>query len=106
MYTWAAARQNQQMACAPSEDSDQPEHPPSLIRVFAVRFMGIYGTNLSSCVQRRFWSDWTNALADLNPLGADFVGFVMLWLKWFSSRIFTQYIKRHFYLRFFFPGKK
>ena len=25
------------MACAPSEDSDQPEHPPSLIRVFAVR---------------------------------------------------------------------
>ena len=25
------------MACAPSEDSDQPVHPPSLIRVFAVR---------------------------------------------------------------------
>ena len=24
------------MACAPSEDSDQPRHPPSLIRVFAV----------------------------------------------------------------------
>ena len=24
------------MACAPSEDSDQPEHPPSLIRVFPV----------------------------------------------------------------------
>ena len=23
--------------CAPSEDSDQPGHPPSLIRVFAVR---------------------------------------------------------------------
>ena len=22
--------------CAPSEDSDQPAHPPSLIRVFAV----------------------------------------------------------------------
>ena len=28
------------MACAPSEDSDQPGHPPSLIRVFAVRLMG------------------------------------------------------------------
>ena len=26
-----------QMECAPSEDSDQPGHPPSLIRVFAVR---------------------------------------------------------------------
>ena len=25
------------MACAHSEDSDQPGHPPSLIRVFAVR---------------------------------------------------------------------
>ena len=25
------------MACAPSEDSDQPGHPPSLIRVFADR---------------------------------------------------------------------
>ena len=25
------------MACAPSEDSDQPGHPPILIRVFAVR---------------------------------------------------------------------
>ena len=25
------------MACAPSEDSDQPGHPPRLIRVFAVR---------------------------------------------------------------------
>ena len=24
------------MACAPSEDSDQPGHPPCLIRVFAV----------------------------------------------------------------------
>ena len=28
------------MACALSEDSDQPGHSPSLIRVFAVRPMG------------------------------------------------------------------
>ena len=28
------------MAYAPSEDSDQPGHPLSLIRVFAVRSMG------------------------------------------------------------------
>ena len=26
--------------CAPSEDSDQPGHPPRLIRVFAVHSMG------------------------------------------------------------------
>ena len=29
-----------EMACAPSEDSDQPGHPPSLIRVFVVHLMG------------------------------------------------------------------
>ena len=28
------------MASAPSDDSDQPGHPPSLIRVFAVHLMG------------------------------------------------------------------
>ena len=28
------------VACAPSEDSDQPGHPPSLISVFAVRSVG------------------------------------------------------------------
>ena len=28
------------MTCAPSEDSDQPGHPPSLIRVFALHSMG------------------------------------------------------------------
>ena len=33
----AATWQNQQNECAPSEDSDQPGHPSSLIRVFAVR---------------------------------------------------------------------
>ena len=30
-------RKTNKMACAPSEDSDQPGHPPSLIRGFAVR---------------------------------------------------------------------
>ena len=34
---WDASWQNQQNDCAPSEDSDQPGHPPSLIRIFAVR---------------------------------------------------------------------
>ena len=37
---WARAWQTQQMPCATSEDSDQAGHPPSLIRVFAVRSMG------------------------------------------------------------------
>ena len=33
---WATSWQTQQNDCAPSKDSDQPGHPPSLIRVFAV----------------------------------------------------------------------
>ena len=31
-----AHNKTNKMACAPSEDSDQPGHPPSLIRVYAV----------------------------------------------------------------------
>ena len=41
------------MACVPSEDSDQPGHPPCLIRVFTVRSMGSYGPKFSSCGQQR-----------------------------------------------------
>ena len=37
---WAATWQNQQNECVPSEDSDEPGHPPSLIRIFAVRSTG------------------------------------------------------------------
>ena len=37
LIIWAASWQNKQNECAPSEDSDQPGYPPSLIRVFAVR---------------------------------------------------------------------
>ena len=36
--------QNQQNECVPSKDSDQPGHPPSLIRVFAVH------------MKKAFWS--------------------------------------------------
>ena len=34
---WSATCQNQQNGCASSEDSDQPRHPHSLTRLFAVR---------------------------------------------------------------------
>ena len=40
VVVWAASWQNQQNDCAPSEDSDQPGHPPSLIKVFALCLMG------------------------------------------------------------------
>ena len=40
------------MTFVPSEDSDQPGHPPNLIRVFAVRSMGSLGPNFVSSGQR------------------------------------------------------
>ena len=41
------------MACAPSEDSDQPGHPPSLIRVFAVRLKKAWVLSYPLSAQRR-----------------------------------------------------
>ena len=40
------------MTFVPSEDSDQPGHPPSLIRVFALRSMGSLGPKFASGGQR------------------------------------------------------
>ena len=97
MLKWAASWQNQQCGCAPSEDSDQSGHPPSLIRVFAVRMKRAWvlsyrlsaqrilwsdwGYPLSA--QRRHWSDWADAQADLSFRWAHthFVGFVTSRLK-------------------------
>ena len=38
-HKWAAAWRTNKMTCVPSEDSDQSGHPPSLIKVFAVRMI-------------------------------------------------------------------
>ena len=74
--------------CAPSEDSDQPGHPSSLIRVFAVRSVGSYRPEVSSCGQQRLRSDWADAQADPNLRWAHShcVGFVMRQLKFFRFR--------------------
>ena len=76
---WAATWQNQQSECAPSEDSDQPGHPPSLIRFFAVRMKKAWALSYPLSAQRRLWSDWADAQADLSLRWAHshFVGFVM-----------------------------
>ena len=76
--------QNQQNDCVHSDDSDQPGHLPSLIRVFAVRSIDRYGPKVSSCRQLRLWSDWADAQADLSLRWAHshFVGFVMRWLTY------------------------
>ena len=76
---WATSWQNQQNERAPSEDSDQPGHPPSLIRVFAVRVKKAVTLSYPLSAQRRLWSDWTDAQADLSLRWAHihFAGFVM-----------------------------
>ena len=91
---WDATWQNQQNKCAPSEDPDQPRHPPSLIRVFAVRSMGSWGPKVSSCGQRRLWSDWENAQANLSLrwTHSHFIGFVMRWLiRHLSLELYSRY---------------
>ena len=40
VYTKPPHDKTNKVTCAPSKDSDQPGHPPSLIRVFTVHSMG------------------------------------------------------------------
>ena len=54
------------MACAPSEDSDQPRHPPSLIGVFAVRMKKAWVLGYLLSTQHGLWSDWADAQAYLS----------------------------------------
>ena len=80
---WATSWRNQQNDCAPSEDSDQPGHPPILIRVFTVRMKKAWVPSYPLSAQRRLWSDWADAHADLSLCWAHshFAGFVMRRLK-------------------------
>ena len=54
------------MTCARSEDSDQPGHPRSLIRVFAVGSKASQGPKLSLRGQQKLWPDWADAQNDLS----------------------------------------
>ena len=64
------------MICAPSEDSDQPGHPPSLI---SLRMKKAWVLSYPLSAQRRLWSDWADAQADrsLQWAHSHFVDFVM-----------------------------
>ena len=76
------------MACVPSEDSDQSGHPPSLIRVFAVRMKKAWVLSYPLSAQGKLWSDWADAQADLSLrwVHSHFIGFVMRRLKSFLTR--------------------
>ena len=52
--------------CAPSKESDQPRHLPSLIRVFAVRIKKPWILSYPLNAQWRLWLDWADTQADLS----------------------------------------
>ena len=73
---------NHQNECAPSEDSDQLGHLPSLIRVFALRMKKAWILSYPISAQRRFWSDWAEGRMPrliwvFAGRTCQFVGFVM-----------------------------
>ena len=91
------------MACASSEDSDQSGHPPSLIRVFAVRVRKVWVLSYPLSTQQRLWSNcWADAQADLSLhwVHSHFVGFVMrrliLWVShkhaWLNGKLEKKWI--------------
>ena len=69
--------------------TDQPGHPPSLIRVFAVHMKKAWSL-ATHWAQRRLQSDWADTQADLSLrwLHKSYCRFfVMHWLIWFASSI-------------------
>ena len=70
------------MTCVPSEDSDQPGHPPSLIRVFTRVQLVVKGSMFLHADSED--SDQTGRMPRLIWVFAGhtchFVGFVMRWL--------------------------
>ena len=88
------------MACAPSEDSDQPGHPPvwSKTSLSAWRKLGSLATQWAHSED---WSDWADAQADLSLHWAHthFVGFVMRPLNcgtpWRVNIVSSKYQEHH-----------
>ena len=82
MYTWSIFEpprdKTNKIACVPSEDSDQPGHPSSLVRIFAVRMKKAWVRSYPLSTQRMLCSDWADAQDDLSLHWAHsrFVGFV------------------------------
>ena len=60
--SWSEPPHNKtnKMICAPSEDSDQPGHSPSLIRVVPIRLKEHWVFSYPLSAQRRLWSDLTD----------------------------------------------
>ena len=84
LYKWASAWQNQQNGYAPSEDSDQTEHPPSLIRSsLSAQWLAKDPSFLHADSKD---SDQTGRMPRLIGVFAGrtrfIVSFVVRWIKW------------------------
>ena len=81
-HKWALSRQILILSYANLKHTDQLTHPCSLIRVFAVHMKKAWVLSYPLSAQRRRWSDWADAQADLSLRWehTHFVGFVMRWL--------------------------
>ena len=66
------------MACTPSEDSDRPGHPPSLIS-FHCQHEESLVLSYPLTAQRRLWLDCADVQADQSSLGAHAILFVLSW---------------------------
>ena len=81
------------MTWASSEDSDQPGHPPSLIRVFAVRMKKAWVLSCPLSGQRRLIRLGTGWMPSLiwvfTGRTGRFVGFVMLLLSFYHRNGWT-----------------
>ena len=77
----------QQCGCASHDNSDQPRHQFSLIRVFAVCKKKAWVLSYPMSAQQRLRSAWVDAQADLSLCSAhnNFVGFIMSRLIFFIS---------------------
>ena len=75
------------MACASSEDSDQPRHPPSLIRVFCVRMKKAWVLSYPLSAQRMPRLIWVFA-------GRTVILFVLSWgvLNSYQDTTFQSYL--------------
>ena len=65
-YICVSTWENVPSTCAPDEDSNQPAHQRSPIRVFVARLKKRFIIDYPKRAQWRFWSDCANAQSDLN----------------------------------------
>ena len=82
---WATAWQTNKMTSAPSEASDQPGHPPSLIWVFAVRMKQPWVLSYPLSAQQRLWRGGCPSWSESLLVHMSFCWFCRVQTQWFLN---------------------